>query len=98
MGEPNDSPIGIGLRYIQLLLSALITLSSYAFAQPARDLLIINARLVDGTGASARHTSIGISDGEIVSLDEQADEGANVLDVSGATVLPGLIDSHGPRR
>ncbi len=95
MAERNDNPIGIELRYIRLLLSALITLScAYAFAQPARDLLIINARLVDGTGASARHTSIGISDGAIVSLDEQADAGANVLDVSGATVLPGLIDSH----
>lgn len=57
-------------------------------------LSIINANLVDGTGAAARHTSINIRSGEIVSLGEPAPDDARVLDVQGAVVIPGLIDSH----
>lgn len=71
------------------------------FAQPADDpaagddaLAIINARVVDGTGAPARHTSIGIRDGVIVSLGDTPSGDARVFDAQGLTVLPGLIDSH----
>lgn len=71
------------------------------FAQPTDDpatggdaLAIINARLVDGTGAPARHTSIGIRDGVIVSLGGAPPEDARTLNAQGMTVLPGLIDSH----
>ena len=71
------------------------------FAQPAAGpatgdgaLAIINARLVDGTGAPPTYTAIGIRDGVIVSLDDAPPEDARVLDAQGLTVLPGLIDSH----
>ena len=71
------------------------------FAQPAAGpatgddvLMIINARLVDGTGAPARHTSIGIRGGAIASLGDSPPEDVRVLDAQGLTVLPGLIDSH----
>ena len=57
-------------------------------------LAIINANLIDGTGAAARRTSINIRDGEIVSLGEPAPGDARILDVQGASVIPGLIDSH----
>ena len=57
-------------------------------------LAIINANLIDGTGAAARRTSINIRDGEIVSLGEPGPGDARILDVQGASVIPGLIDSH----
>ena len=67
-------------------------------AQPtgAADLLVRNARLIDGTGAPPRkNVAILIRDGRIVDVgtDIKA-EGIPELDVSRATVLPGLIDSH----
>ena len=64
---------------------------------PAADgnaLAIINASLVDGTGAPARPTSIGIRDGIIVSLGDAVPADMRILDARGLTVLPGLIDSH----
>lgn len=85
-----------------LMVSVAVVLAAHAvFAQPADDpasgdgaLTIINARLVDGTGAPARDTSIGIRGGVIVSLDDAPPEDARVLDAQGLAVLPGLIDSH----
>ncbi len=60
------------------------------------DLLIINARLIDGTGALPQNNrSILIRQGKIAEIGEmQAAEGARVLDVAGATVMPGIIDAH----
>lgn len=60
------------------------------------DLLITNARLIDGTGMEPRlGVSIEIRDGYVqaVGRDLRA-PGAPRLDVDGATVLPGLIDAH----
>jgi imidazolonepropionase-like amidohydrolase len=76
-----------------LLLAALLLLAAPA---QARDLLIRNARLLDGTGAPPREpVSILIRDGRIKAIGQVAEE-ANLLmlDVGGASVLPGLIDSH----
>ena len=89
-------------RVRSLVVSVAVVFAVHAvFAQPGDDpavgddaLAIINARLVDGTGAPARHTSIGIRDGVIVSLGEAPPEDAWTLDAQGLTVLPGLIDSH----
>jgi imidazolonepropionase-like amidohydrolase len=80
-------------------LSALVVLLAALLpAAPAlaQDLLIRNARLLDGTGAPPREkVSILILNGRIKAIGEVAAE-ANLLtlDVAGATVLPGLIDSH----
>ena len=57
-------------------------------------LTIVNAALVDGTGAPPRPTSIGIRDGVIVSLGDPMPSDSRILDAAGMTVLPGLIDSH----
>jgi imidazolonepropionase-like amidohydrolase len=62
----------------------------------ARDLLIRNARLVDGTGAPARNgVSILVIDGRIAGI--APDVGAPdlpVLDVQGSTAIPGLMNMH----
>src|SRR5262245_61545075 len=63
----------------------------------AADLLIRNARLVDGTGAPPRDgVSILVRDKRIAAIgpDLTAAPGVPVLDADGSTVLPGLIDAH----
>lgn len=61
-----------------------------------KTLLIINARLIDGLGNAGRDlTSIYIRDGKITKIGGRLPPGdAKVLDVKGATVMPGLIDAH----
>ena len=60
------------------------------------NLLITNARLIDGTGAPPRTPcSIRIRAGRIAEIKQKLPAGDDsVLDVSGATVIPGLIDPH----
>ena len=67
-------------------------------AQPAQepvDLLIVNARLVDGTGAPARTGSLAIHNGLIVRINPPANTSARErLDAGGRVVAPGFIDVH----
>jgi imidazolonepropionase-like amidohydrolase len=63
----------------------------------AADLLIRNVRLIDGTGSAPRAgVSILVRDGRITEIGSSMASEARmpVLDVSGATVIPGLIDAH----
>ncbi len=57
------------------------------------DVLIKNARIIDGSGAPAYEGNIGIRDDKIVTAegDENAKE---VIDAAGRYVCPGFIDSH----
>jgi len=67
-----------------------------AGAASAADLLIRNARLIDGTGAPPRdHVSILVRDGRVRAIGSPlADDTTPALDADGATVLPGLVDAH----
>ncbi len=58
--------------------------------------MIRNARLLDGTSAAPRaNVSILVRDGRIAAIGElPANPKVPTLDVGGASVLPGLIDSH----
>jgi N-acyl-D-amino-acid deacylase len=59
------------------------------------DLLIVNARIVDGTGAPARMGAIAVRDGRIVSLAAAPDTSASTrIDAGGQVVAPGFIDVH----
>jgi len=74
---------------------ALVALATAPSALAA-DLLIRNARLVDGTGSAPRpHTSILVRNGRIAEIgSDLAAPDVPVLEADGATVLPGLIDAH----
>jgi len=77
-------------------LLALLCIGLLARADAA-DLLVRDARLIDGTGAPPRpHVSILVRGGRIAAIDDHlpAPEGIPILDAGGATVLPGLIDAH----
>jgi N-acyl-D-aspartate/D-glutamate deacylase len=59
------------------------------------DLLIRDAEIVDGTGASARHGDVGVTDGRIVAVGAHVDEPASkTLDAQGLTLAPGFVDLH----
>ena len=68
-----------------------------ATAAPARDLVIHAGRLIDGTGAAPRaQVSILVHDDRITAVQPGfvRPAGAEVIDLSAETVLPGLIDTH----
>ncbi len=74
----------------------LTTLVGAVAAQPAPTAQIIRAgRILDGTGRTLTNVDITIVDGRIAALRPAA--GAlpiGAIDLRGATVLPGLIDTH----
>lgn len=60
------------------------------------DVLITNARLIDGTGGIKEGAMIAISGNRIEGIfsDGEPREGDLTIDAGGRTVMPGLIDSH----
>jgi N-acyl-D-amino-acid deacylase len=78
------------------LLSFAISLAAVLVAKAAPfDLIIVNGRIVDGTGAPASHGDIGIRDGEIAAIGKiDPQDAAKTIDASGLIVAPGFIDVH----
>ena len=65
-------------------------------APPAYDLLIIGARVVDGTGAPWFTADVGVRDGKIAAVGVLKGAAAKrTLDASGLVVAPGFIDLLG---
>ncbi len=61
----------------------------------AADLIIRNARLIDGTGAPSTHGDIAVDDDRIVGLGDLGQAHAAVeIDAGGKAVAPGFIDVH----
>lgn len=59
------------------------------------DVLILGGSLIDGTGAPARKSDIGIRDGRIVAIDSLRDAAAKQkIDAKDYVVAPGFIDLH----
>jgi N-acyl-D-amino-acid deacylase len=67
------------------------------------DLRLVNARVVDGTGAPWFRGSVTVADGEISRVDRGRDgdgdagadaDVAETVDVDGAVVCPGFVDTH----
>jgi imidazolonepropionase-like amidohydrolase len=82
------------MRHFLLATAAAFALASPAFAA---DIAIHAGHLIDGTGAAPlTQVTILVHDDRIVSVTPgfTAPAGASVIDLSGATVLPGLIDTH----
>ena len=82
------------LRSVLLFLAALM---SCAAAASAGDIVVHAGRLIDGVSKTPRtNVSILIHDDRIVSVTDgfMAPSGAEVIDLSHSTVLPGLIDCH----
>ena len=79
----------------RLVLAALAGSSLIAAAQqPARpfDILITNARIIDGTGAPAAAGSVGVRDGKIVEVGTVSGPAATTIDAGGRALAPGFIE------
>jgi imidazolonepropionase-like amidohydrolase len=62
----------------------------------AQNLVITNARIVDGNQRAIPRGSVVIRDGRIVSVSESpaSASGSRIIDAKGMTVMPGFIDDH----
>src|SRR5215510_13569349 len=68
----------------------------YAQRQAAQNLVITNARIIDGNGGMIPRGSVVIRNGRIgsVSAGNANEPGARQIDVRGMTVMPGFIEDH----
>ncbi|MBW4038128.1 MAG: amidohydrolase family protein [Acidobacteria bacterium] len=71
----------------------------YIKVPAAQWIILKNVRLIDGTGAPAlEHTNLILHSGKIDSIGTVSNEakypGATILDLTGRTVLPGLVGMH----
>ena len=80
-------------RYLSLILACLVSWSAPAAAQ---NLVLVNARILDGSGGVIERGSVVVRDGRIVTAGQGAATaaGVRVIDVKGMTVMPGFIDAH----
>jgi imidazolonepropionase-like amidohydrolase len=81
------------LKLFALMLGVAFASSQTSFAQ---DLVITNARILDGNGGVIMRGSVVIEDGRIASVSASAPSapGGRVIDAAGKTVMPGFIESH----
>src|SRR5438046_2060170 len=83
---------------IRLLSSLLLAGVTVVAAQPAAPIVVIKAaRLIDGTGSAPLTPATLVIRGERIDAVGSAiptPAGAHVVDLGGATLLPGLIDLH----
>ncbi|MBN1224616.1 MAG: amidohydrolase family protein [Candidatus Aminicenantes bacterium] len=80
-----------------LVLAAVIFFSSWDFSYEAAetyDILIVNARIIDGTGKAAFTGNIAIKGEKIAAVGKVTGDAATVIDADGLTVCPGFVDPH----
>jgi N-acyl-D-aspartate/D-glutamate deacylase len=58
------------------------------------DLVIRNGRIVDGTGAAARHGDVAIDGDRLTAVGEVEERGRREIDADGQLVTPGWVDIH----
>lgn len=75
------------------LMAAVLSASTAALAEPTY--VVADRMLEVETGKFIANPVIAVEDGKIVSVSTgSAPEGSDVIDLSGKTILPGLIDMH----
>ena len=61
------------------------------------DLLIQNARILDGTGAPWFYGDLAVKDGKIAAVGKVVGDAKTVVDAAGQYLSPGFIDIHSHR-
>ena len=80
-----------------VIFALFVSFAPLAVALPTQefDLLITNARIVDGTGNPWFWGSVAVRDGKIVGVGRVSGTAAQTIDAKGQIVAPGFIDVHG---
>ncbi|MCC7125903.1 MAG: D-aminoacylase [Acidobacteria bacterium] len=81
-------------RVILSTCCALLAACSTTPPPPAHDLLIVNATIVDGTGAAPRSGSIAVKDGRVTAVGAVEGTATRTIDARNRVVSPGFIDMH----
>ena len=102
--KPHHTEPAAGAAYnppvtlIRLALPAAAALGGALLSaqQPARpfDLLITNARIIDGTGGPSVTGSVAVRDGRIAGVGWVSGPAARTIDAGGTVLAPGFIDPH----
>jgi len=74
--------------------TSLVVLAGAQQAPRPFDLLITNARIVDGTGGPSIAGSVAVRDGRIAAVGDVTGPAARTIDAGGKVVAPGFIDAH----
>ena len=85
------------MRTLFAILGAVCASLALISAQPAArpfDLLITNARIIDGTGGPAVAGSVAVRDGRIAGVGRVTGAAARTIDAHGLVLAPGFIDPH----
>lgn len=78
----------------RFLLFLLFPLSVFA-QQPSCDILIINGKIIDGTGNNWYYSSLAVKNGKIIAIGRDIRyNAAKMIDARGMIVAPGFIDVH----
>src|SRR5262245_24119167 len=75
----------------------LFAVLAWPTAGEAQNLVIVNARIVDGKGGVIERGAVVVRDGKIASVSAGAPAstaGAQRIDAQGRTLMPGFIDAH----
>lgn len=73
----------------------LLLLSVGSYAQSVYDVIIINGKILDGTGNSWYHADLAVKDGKIAAIGKlNRQSAAKIIDAKGQIVAPGFIDVH----
>jgi imidazolonepropionase-like amidohydrolase len=87
------------MKPLQLTVSTLLMLAAASAVAVAQTTALIGARLIDGTGKVVERGALVVDGGRITAVGAQnavsIPAGARRLDMTGRTILPGLINAHG---
>ena len=58
------------------------------------DLVIRNARIIDGLGNPSQHGAIAVNGGRISEVGDEVGRGREIVDADGLALSPGIVDIH----
>jgi N-acyl-D-amino-acid deacylase len=68
--------------------------ASSSLIQAPYDLLVVNGRVIDGTGSPARQANVAVQGGKILRIGAVTGAARETIDAAGLVVTPGFIDVH----
>ncbi len=83
------------LRRILVLFTLALGACTPAPPEPPKGFVVVGATVLDGTGAEPRAVNVRVEGDSIVGVEEgEPPEGYEVVNASGFTLAPGIIDPH----